>query len=62
MVSSFCVTKLSSHTQLLSWFVKFCMRKELKRERANQAFKQKRKISKELISKTIASYYIKIVT
>ena len=46
-----CVTKLSSHTQLLSWFGKFCMRKEIKSERVKQAFKQKGNISKELISK-----------
>ena len=46
-----CVTKLSSHTHLLSWFVKHCMRKELKHQRANQPFKQRGKISKELLRK-----------
>ena len=32
--------------QLLSWFMKYCMRKEVKSERANQAFKQKEKDKK----------------
>ena len=34
-------TKLSSHTQFLSWFVKHRIRKELHHQRAKQAFKQR---------------------